>query len=426
MPIDPNDLARTAVLTYDAEFDTFDLWDGSTGLDTAGGPQWAWSTSATGTMPYNQEQQFYVRADAAAAAGLPNPFSVADGVLTIRAAPADPALGASLGGQAYTSGLINTFHDFSQTYGYFEMRAELPAGQGIWPAFWLLPTDGSWPPEIDVMEVLGDAPGTLYTTVHSEASGAVAFPDGRYQSQGITQVGDTSDGFHTYGVDWQPDSLTWYFDGREVYRTATPADLDGPMYMIANLAVGGTWPGSPDATTPFPAEMRIDYLRAYRAVTGDAPGFDPVYHLYDAGTGQHFFTANPEERDAVAQLYPGYAEQGVAWAAPEPGAGTQDVFRFLDTRTGDRFYTQSAAERDYILGTLPDYAFEGVAFQAFADPAAAGAAAVTVERFVNTQTGRHYFASSEAEAAHLEGGAAGPGWTLEGPAFTLAAPAAMG
>jgi Ca2+-binding RTX toxin-like protein len=78
-------------------------------------------------------------------------------------------------------------------------------------------------------------------------------------------VADTSAGFHTYGVDWEPDFITWYVDGQQVFQTATPADMNKPMYMIANLAVGGDWPGSPDGSTTFPATMQIDYIRAYAA-----------------------------------------------------------------------------------------------------------------------------------------------------------------
>ena len=72
-----------------------------------------------------------------------------------------------------------------------------------------------------------------------------------------------STGYHTYGVDWQADYITYYFDGNQVWKTATPADMNEPMYMIANLAVGGYWPGMVNSTTPFPAEMKIDYIRAY-------------------------------------------------------------------------------------------------------------------------------------------------------------------
>jgi hypothetical protein len=80
-----------------------------------------------------------------------------------------------------------------------------------------------------------------------------------------TAVPDLSAAFHTYGVDWGPSTITWYFDGHPVYQASTPADMHSPMYMIVNLAVGGLWPRSPDATTRFPASFKVDYVRAYTA-----------------------------------------------------------------------------------------------------------------------------------------------------------------
>jgi beta-glucanase (GH16 family) len=162
-------------------------------------------------------------------------------------------------GYAYTSGMITSFHSFSQTYGYFEMKAKLPAGQGLWPAFWLLPTDLSWPPEIDIMEVIGSTPNQLETSVHYDAGG-------HQMKNNTTILEGMTTGFHTYGVDWQRDKIAWYFDGSKVYEVATPAGMDKPMYMLANLAVGGEWPGSPDGTTSFPATLQIDYIRAYSAI----------------------------------------------------------------------------------------------------------------------------------------------------------------
>ena len=144
------------------------------------------------------------------------------------------------------------------------MRAQLPAGQGLWPAFWLLQADMSWPPEIDVMEVLGHDMTTLYTAAHTNQTGS-------HTSKGGTiKVPDMSAGYHTYGVDWQADYITYYFDGNQVWKTPTPSDMHEPMYMIANLAVGGYWPGMVNSTTPFPAQMKIDYIRAY-ADKGVAP-----------------------------------------------------------------------------------------------------------------------------------------------------------
>src|SRR4051812_466582 len=350
MDIDPQDLTGTATLTFADEFNTFQIWDGMTGWDTTGGPQWGARVDAWGTNPYNNELEWYVDPTYQPSNGepaLPNPFSIADGILDITAAPTDPSIQSLIDGQQYTSGMINTFHSFSQTYGYFEMRAELPAGQGIWPAFWLLPQDGSWPPEIDIMEMLGDDPETLYTTVHSLAPGQT--PGNHTMSQGVSNVAEMSSGYHTYGVDWQPDMLTFYFDGQEVYRTPTPADLNKPMYMIANLAIGGTWPGDADSTTRFPAQMNIDYIRAYQSNASADKDLEPIFHFFNDATGQHFYTGSMAERDYLENSQAGYAYQGVGWAAPAPSSVTEDVFRFTNPTTGDHFYTTSTVERDGLL-----------------------------------------------------------------------------
>jgi len=138
------------------------------------------------------------------------------------------------------------------------MRARMPGGRGLWPAFWLLPVDRSWPPEIDVLEILGNDPTTLHTNAHSKASGK------HTDAPSVIRLPDTSAGFHSYAVDWEADEIRWYFDGVEVARVPTPPDMHKPMYMLVNLAVGGHWPGSPDASTSFPAVLAIDWIRAYR------------------------------------------------------------------------------------------------------------------------------------------------------------------
>jgi len=261
MPIDVNHLDKTAVVTFAEEFSAFRTWDGSSGWDTTGGGQWTGNKYAHGTVPWNDEIQWYVNpgySPPPAEPKLPNPFKASGGVLTITAAPADPAAQSYLLGQQYTSGMISTVSSFSQTYGYFEIRAQVPAGKGLWPAFWLLSPSGKWPPEIDVMEVLGNNPTELFSSIHSGVQGNVISTIDK------TVTGDLSTGFHTYGVNWQRDYIAWYLDGREIHRTATPSDMHEPMYLIANLAVGGNWPGSPDATTVFPAEFKIDYIRVYK------------------------------------------------------------------------------------------------------------------------------------------------------------------
>ena len=422
MVIDPNRLSQTATLTFAAEFNGFTPWNGTTGLDTVGAPQWSTKVRATGTMPYNDELQYYVAAadgSAGGTAGLPDPFHVADGLLTITAAPAAPGIQDAIAGQTYTSGMINTFHSFSQTYGYFEIRAQLPAAQGMWPAFWMLPADGSWPPELDVMEMVGGEPNTLRNTVHSQVSGEHQAGPTHYLDEANVAVPDMTSGFHTYGVDWEPDTITWYYDGRPTFQAATPADLDKPMYLIANLAVGGAWAGDPNGAT---AQMTIDYIRAYASAPGAAP--IDTFHFRDASTGDDLYTTSATERAYIAQNLPSYTDEGVAWAAPAAGPDTVDVFRFVDTRTGEHLYTASVAERDAIAASLPSFHGEGVAFQAYADPTLAGADALTVERFVDTATGAHHYTAGAAETAAFTQAEAGGSWVHEGAAFTVHQPSA--
>jgi beta-glucanase (GH16 family) len=269
--IDPTNLSATATLTFSEEFNSLKLWNGTSGLDTR--PGWAmWPQFDTGfTESGNGEKEWFIQPGDAQTSSA-NPFSVQNGVLTISASPTPSTLLPYVNNQPYTSGWIDTYHEFSQTYGYFEMRAELPAGQGLWPAFWLLPKDNSWPPELDVMEMIGNQPDELVTTVHSQVSGTNELSPTHFDTGAGTYEPGMTTGFHTYGVDWEPNTITWYFDGQKVFQTATPADMNKPMYMIADLAVGGYWPGDPDTSTPFPAQMKIDYLRAYQSAPAQTTG----------------------------------------------------------------------------------------------------------------------------------------------------------
>lgn len=164
----------------------------------------------------------------------------------------------------YLSGLLNTYEPFKFTHGYVETRAKVPAGQGLWPAFWLLPTHYVEDvPEIDVMEFLGQNRNEVYHTYHyfDVPAGWQARRTPSYETIGP----DFSRDFHVYSASWDPAQIIWYVDGVETqridrsdYKIANQA-----MYLIANLAVGGTWPQSPDSTTEFPAVFEIDYIRAY-------------------------------------------------------------------------------------------------------------------------------------------------------------------
>lgn len=265
--IDPRNLAATAEATFSDDFDTLDLWDGTKGVWSTD----AWYNDERGpekskgsTRENNGEQQWFINANYPGTKAI-RPWTVADGILTITGDATPPDIRRTIKGYKYVSGEINTFRSFHQTYGYFEMRAKLPAGRGLWPAFWLMPRDGSWPPELDIMEVLGHDMTKLYMTLHSQASGE------HKADTGEAVVADMSEGFHTYGLHWRKDKITWYFDGRAVLVADTPADFHKPMYVIANLAMGGHWPGKVDASTPLPAKMQIDYIRVYKGRPKDTP-----------------------------------------------------------------------------------------------------------------------------------------------------------
>lgn len=158
----------------------------------------------------------------------------------------------------YLSASITSF-PYSQQYGVFAMSAKLPIGNGIWPAFWLLPVDKSWPPELDVMEVIGREPTKLYTTIHI-GKGRPAI------GKGTDVKIDLSADFHEYAVDWGPETIKWYFDRKLVFTQPTPPEFHKPFYILANLAVGKpeNWGGAPDKTTKFPATMEIAYIRAWQ------------------------------------------------------------------------------------------------------------------------------------------------------------------
>ena len=173
-------------------------------------------------------------------------------------------------GYDYTSGMAQsgpTPHrgpGFAYLYGYAEMRAQFPPGHGMWPAFWMLPVNGSWPPEIDAMEWQGATPRFDYATFHwVDAHGK------RRQSGTAYDTGmDLSTAPHVYGVDWQPRAITWYFDGAQIKRYTDARFIPNvPMYLIVDLAVGG-WISFPNRHTHFPATMSIDYVRVWSRKPG--------------------------------------------------------------------------------------------------------------------------------------------------------------
>lgn len=171
----------------------------------------------------------------------------------------------------YTSARLLTEWKFSRQYGRFESRIKVPEGDGLLPAFWLLGDDISrnpWPGsgEIDIMEVLGDDPGTVKGTLHGPGYSG---PDAIEFSQDLPDDESFADDFHTYAVEWDRDTITWLVDG-EAYGTVHRSDVgtdkwvgNKPYFILLSLAVGGDWPGEPDESTTFPAEMVVDYVRVY-------------------------------------------------------------------------------------------------------------------------------------------------------------------
>jgi beta-glucanase (GH16 family) len=174
----------------------------------------------------------------------------------------------------YTSGMITTgpttFNSkdtrFAFQYGYMEIRAKVPYGNGLWPAFWTLPADLSWPPEIDVFEILGNAPHIINMHYHYPTA------NGGDGDSGAKWAGpDFSADWHTYAVDWEPHAIIWYVDGIERRRYTDASHIvSKPMYLVANLAVGGDWPGSPNRITRFPSYFEIDYIRVWRRAASPA------------------------------------------------------------------------------------------------------------------------------------------------------------
>src|SRR5579883_2078664 len=235
--------------TFSDNFSSLNLWNGTSG--TWATDWWYHPVNGNGsTLSSNGEQEWYINNNYGPTSSI-TPWTSQNGIMTITAQQAPSSIQPLINGYQYTSGMLNTYHSFSQTYGFFEMRAELPAGQGAWPAFWLLPENGNWPPEIDVMEVLGNDPTKLYTSIHSGTS------SNEVNGGGGETVADTSKAYHEYAVDWTPTTITWYFDNKPVLSAPTPAQMNSPMYMIVNLAMGGAWPGNVDSTIPLPAQMHV-------------------------------------------------------------------------------------------------------------------------------------------------------------------------
>lgn len=210
-----------------------------------------WSPRDPWGVERNQELQAYV-ADA---------FEVKDGLLRIIGKKAMATYDGKP--RQYTSGMMTTHGKFSWKFGKFEIRCRVPKGRGLWPAFWLLPDPLGWPPEIDVLEILGHEPSKVYLTHHWTAAPPPA-PSWKTASDSKEWAGpDFSADFHVFTCQWEPDSITWSIDGVERFRSIQNVPTEKPMYLLVNLAIGGDWPKAPDASTIFPAAFEIDYVKVW-------------------------------------------------------------------------------------------------------------------------------------------------------------------
>ncbi len=227
-----------------------DTWFFATGDGTEAGLPGGWG---------NNELQYY----------LPDSAQLSGGVLRITARR------EAFGGLNYTSARINTQDRFAFRYGRIEASIKLPAGQGLWPAFWMLSQDspyGTWAAtgEIDIMEAInlgGTGGNEIFGTIHYGAP----FPGNQFTSIEYIPSEDVTAGFHTYAIEWDATEIRWYFDDtlyatqNSWFSTAAPfpAPFDQPFHILLNVAVGGNLPGNPNVDTVFPATMEVDWVRVY-------------------------------------------------------------------------------------------------------------------------------------------------------------------
>jgi beta-glucanase (GH16 family) len=342
---DPSDVSASPSDVSAAAVVFSDTFDGAAG-SAVNSSRWSLET---GDNVNNHERQYYT-------SGTNNAALDGQGHLVITAKKENPAnYQCWYGTCQYTSARMNTSGKFSAQYGHVEARMKVPRGQGMWPAFWMLGTDiGSvgWPNsgEIDVMENVGYEPSTVHGTIHGPGySGSAGIGAGYTLPNGQA----FADAFHTFAVDWAPNSIKWSVDG-VVYQTRTPADVGGntwvfnkPFFLILNLAVGGYWPGDPNSSTVLPAQLVVDSVSVTTSNT--ATGV-PIRGL--AGKCVDVAGANTANGTAV-QLYDCNGSAAQQWTVGSDGT-IRALGKCLDVTgggTGDGTTTQlydcngSAAQR---------------------------------------------------------------------------------
>ena len=214
-----------------------------------------WEVS-DGAWSHNGELQYYS----------PDAVRIEDGRMLITADQ------RRIGDRKFASAHLTTQGRLQQTYGKWEIRAKLPGSQGMWPAIWLLPEDGSWPPEIDIIELVGKEPNRVHHSFHWGPLRDGLLPwDLNQTSTDHHDAEDYASTWHDFTVEWTPKGITWFVDGEETHRFGKVSKQrekipSKPMYLILNLAIGGFWPGPPGDATQWPSTMEIDSVRIYRLV----------------------------------------------------------------------------------------------------------------------------------------------------------------
>jgi beta-glucanase (GH16 family) len=357
------DLLPNCTLVWFDEFNGTDVdtnkWEFMIGDGSAYGiPGWG-----------NNELQYYTA----------NNATVANGELTITARE------ESVGGRNYTSARLRTLNKGDWTYGRFEMRAKLPVGQGMWPAFWMLssvPDYGGWAAsgEVNIIETIGSVPEKIYGTLHYGGEWPANVSSG---SSTFLPAGTAQD-WHEYAIEWQSGEIRWYVDDQlfatqnNWYTTAAPfpAPFDVDFHLLLNLAVGGNWPGQPDGTTVFPQDYIMDYVRVYGVPVNPPPEliFDDMEHgnpfengwfSFNGGVGGGGLDPNfvdlPPVNGGIASIQTGWGSGGTPgyfggfgrnkllditgmthfsfWINPDPGQDFNLEFNIQDDDNGDGVIT---------------------------------------------------------------------------------------
>jgi beta-glucanase (GH16 family) len=288
-----------------------DTFDGPSGQAPDSG-KWRYDIGGSGWG--NDERQYYTNSTRNAAKD-------GAGNMVITARQESGGFNCHYGPCQYTSARLLTAQTFTQAYGRFEARLKIPGTQGVWPAFWMLGAEGGgWPNngEIDIMENIGREPNTVHGTIHGPGYSGAGGIGAAYNSPDGQPF---RNGFHTYTVDWEPGSITWYVDGVQ-YQRRTAADLNGnqwvfnhPFFMILNVAVGGYWPGYPDGSTQMPQSMVIDYVRVNSLTGGGGGGNGAVKAL---GKCMDVAGANPNDGTPV-QIWDCNGTGAQTWTRPGDG-----------------------------------------------------------------------------------------------------------